>query len=179
MRTVVVAAALAALSTIAGCTSEIVTATSNTGSASSSAATTTQSFCEAYCEKIASCDSTSDVQTCSETCADSISTATSKLRSEVVSEIRSCWDGSDCRQVLGGERLGECVDEAAVIASPNAKTKELCDALGGALVKCDSALDRAKCLEATKVYSDDRLDQAMKCTTKSCSAIMDCIDATL
>ncbi|HVJ89453.1 MAG TPA: hypothetical protein VM580_06585 [Labilithrix sp.] len=176
MRSIVVSAVVfAAVATLVGCSSE----DDDSNSSASTAASTPESFCQSFCTRYSECDSSSDVQTCSETCAETVSLTTKKMRPDVVEELLSCWNGSDCRQVLGEGRFRECLDEAAVGAAPTATTKSFCDALGASLDKCDSKLDRAQCLESAKVYSDARLEQAKKCTTKSCGSIMDCVDATL
>ena len=142
-------------------------------------ASNTTSFCTSYCEKVSSCDSSSDLQTCSETCEETVSQTFEKVRGDVVGEVRACWEASDCRMVLSGERLGGCVDEASVSVAPSASAKSFCSQLGGALGKCDIGLDTAQCLEAVKVYSDEAIAKAKQCTTKSCSMIMNCVDATL
>ena len=139
----------------------------------------TATFCETYCEKFNACDSSSDVQTCSESCEETISQTLDKVRTDVIGEIKACWNGSDCRQVLSGDRLAECVDEAAVSVAPTAAAKAFCGSLAESLEKCDSGIDRAQCIETTKVYSDETIAKAKKCTTKSCSMIMDCVNATL
>jgi hypothetical protein len=177
MRSTVLATALALVSLPAmGCSSETASASSSTTAA---AAAEPGSFCDAYCQKRSECDRSEDLQTCTESCSTKLSSPIAKLRADVTSEAIRCWRGSDCRQVLGGNRLEECVDEAAVSASPSPAAKSFCDALGDGLSKCDSGLDRADCLSATKVYSDATIEQAKKCTTKSCSTIMDCVNATL
>jgi len=142
-------------------------------------ASNTTSFCTSYCEKVSSCDSSNDLQTCSESCEDTIRQTFDKARSDVVDGIRTCWDASDCRMILSGARLGECVDEASVSVAPTASAKAFCGELAGALEKCDSLLDYADCLATVKVYSDETIAKAKKCTTKSCSTIMTCVEATL
>jgi hypothetical protein len=178
MRPIVIAIVVAAaVSAIAGCSTESDTATASSSAAAASAVA--GSFCESYCRKINECDSSSDVQTCTETCDDSVTSTLEKLRPEITTEVRTCWDRSDCRQVLAGERLRECVEEAAVSTAPNASAKSFCDAFAAGLDKCDARIDRANCLALTKVYNDATLEQAKKCTSKSCSAIVNCVDATL
>lgn len=149
------------------------------GTSSSASATNADSFCESYCTKINECDSSSDLQTCTETCGDSLESTVRKLRADLMTEVQSCWEASDCRKVLGGDRLGDCVDEAAVSAAPNANAKAFCDDLGESLAKCDLTVDRARCLDTVKVFGDDAVAQATKCTTKSCATIMGCVDASL
>lgn len=178
MRSIVLSAVLLSLTSFgAGCSSG--DAPSSASSSAATAVSSTESFCEAYCTKTSACDSSNDVQTCTAECTDTINTTINKLRTDLVGEIRSCWDASDCRQVLSGTRLGDCVDEATVSAAPQASAKAFCDSLNSGLQKCDSGLDRADCLEFAKVYSDESLQRASKCASKACSAIMDCVNATL
>ncbi|HVH46240.1 MAG TPA: hypothetical protein VM925_28055 [Labilithrix sp.] len=176
--TVIVAFVFATASIVTGCSSSSAEKGA-TGSSSAAAAASGDAFCETYCQKINSCDSSSDVQTCTATCSDTLDSTIDKLRSDVLAGVQACWDKSDCRQVLGGERLIDCVDETAVSTTPSAAAKSFCDALAAGLDKCDAGIDRADCLETSKVYSDEALEQAAKCTSKSCSTIMDCVNATL
>lgn len=177
MRSIVLTAAVLTAVSLTACSGG--DASSNQTSSNLTPASNTESFCQTYCEKVNSCDSSSDVQTCSESCEETISQTLDKVRSDVVGEVKACWDGSDCRQVLTGDRLGECVDEAAVSVAPTAVAKAFCGSLAESLEKCDSSIDRAQCIETAKVYSDETIAKAKQCTTKSCSTIMNCVNATL
>lgn len=164
---------------VVGCTTETIV---NETSSSQSAAMDPNagSFCDVFCGRFSDCDSSSDLETCVATCTDEVAPTIDKVRPEVVTDVRKCWAGADCREVLSGfDHFGACIDEAAAVTSPGEKTKTFCDVLGESLSKCDSGLDRAECLEAVKVYSDERIDVAGKCVAKSCSAIMPCVEATL
>lgn len=177
MRHTLIAFALVFTSVSAiACSSE--TAGSSPSSDTVAAAATPGSFCEAFCQKISSCDTSEDLQTCTESCEGKIGSAIQKLRSDVASETMTCWEKSDCRKVLDGDRLGECLEEATVSASPSPAAKAFCDALANGLGKCDSGLDRAQCLTTAKVYSEETIEQAKKCSTKTCSNILPCVDAT-
>jgi len=102
-----------------------------------------------------------------------------KLRPDVMESARACYGGSDCKDVLSGKRLSECVDEAAVSVAPSDSTKRFCDALIEGGRRCDVSFDRAKCLGGMKLFSDETMGAATKCTQKSCSAMGDCLDAEL
>jgi hypothetical protein len=136
------------------------------------------SFCDTVCKRNAACDNGIDAQTCTSRCENSASTFT-KLRSEIVDGIAACYEGSDCRSILTSDRMSACVSEAAVSAAPNAASKSFCAALASSMAKCDDPIDYAKCLGLVKIYSDETLEAAQKCTSKSCSSLGPCIEAEL
>jgi hypothetical protein len=95
----------------------------------------------------------SDVQTCTAECEDATTTTTTtlqRLRHDVVEPTRECFVASDCRQVLTGDRLEECLEQAAVSVSPTAAAKEFCSAFASAAADCDASVDRADCRDAVK-----------------------------
>ncbi len=155
---------------------ESSSASSTSASASEEASS---SFCSSYCDKVAECDSSSDAQTCAETCNTQIRNALGKMRSDVVEDTKACWQKSDCRMVLSGHRLGDCLNESIIGVAPTETAKSFCDQLGASFRKCDSGLDYAKCLSSMKAFGDDTLEQAKKCTDKACKSITSCVDATL
>jgi hypothetical protein len=177
MRTAILTAALAvtAIAT-AACSSG---SSQGTGTATdlSTASASPLTFCAAYCGRRAECDRDVDKQTCERTCENDADDTVGKLRGDVMESTRACYSGSDCKAVLSGNRLVECIDEAAVSVAPGDSAKRFCDSLIDAGRRCDVTFDRAKCLGLFKLYSDKVLDAATKCTSKSCSAIPSCVDA--
>lgn len=143
------------------------------------AAADAQSFCETYCGRFSACDSRQDADTCATRCANEVERSVERLRADVVASAQECFAASDCREVLSGNRLGECLDEAAVSMAPSEKVNDFCDALDDAATKCDARVTRSKCLAGFKLYSDETLDSATKCTTKSCSQMADCLEAVV
>lgn len=148
-------------------------------STSSSAATSPASFCASICARQAECDRDIDKQTCERGCTDDEAVVIGKLRPDVIEATRSCYASSDCKAVLTTKRLSGCVSEAEVSVAPGDAAKRFCDAFMEGSERCNVSIDRAKCLGAIKLYSDEALDAAAKCTNKSCSAMGTCIDAEL
>lgn len=166
---------------LAGCSSGTSAQSGSEASASSPAAAASSadsaSFCEGLCTKESACDSRVDAQTCAAKCENVTVSTVTKLRSDVITQARSCYEASDCRQVLTADRLTECIDEAAVSLAPGKTTKDFCESFIEAAQRCDVTLDRAKCLGAMKAYSDETLADARRCLEKSCSQMPDCVSA--
>jgi len=162
---------------VVACSSE----TEGTAPSPSTDVAQTTSFCAGFCERKSACDSTIDEQTCLTSCDDSIRTDMRRLRNDIVEPARACFVASDCRQVLSGERLGECLAEAAVSVAPSVGSRAFCDGFLGAIDRCggDRVLDRASCLRATARFSDETLAAARACTDKSCTALGPCVEAEL
>lgn len=177
MRTTISAVLFVALAApLAACSSSVGTAASSSSSVS---AADTASFCSSYCGRHAECDSSVDVQTCETECEDATATSFKRLRADVIEPTRTCFVESDCKSILSGKRLSECIEEAAVSVSPSAAAKSFCDAFASAAGRCDASVDRAKCLRLASIYSDETLGDAEKCTEKSCGTMGACIDAEL
>lgn len=154
----------------------------DTDATTSSAVVSTQqaeSFCSSYCGRQAECDSSVDVDTCSVECEDATSSAFRRFRSDVIEPTRECFVTSDCRSVLSGDRLAECLEESALMVSPGSAAQAFCDAFGKALAQCDYVMSRADCLSATRWYGDEALARANACLEKSCSSMLACVDAEL
>lgn len=177
MRTTIAAALLVIFAAPLGaCTAN----TRDTASSSSSvSAADTASFCSAYCGRHAECDSSVDLQTCETECEDATATSFKRLRSDVIEPTRECFVASDCKSILSGNRLAECIEESAVSVSPSAAAKSFCNAFASAADRCDASVDRAKCLRLAAIYGDEALAAAEKCTEKSCSTMGSCVDAEL
>lgn len=162
-----------------GCSSSSDGDGASTATSSVSAAEAS-SFCDSYCKKQESCDSRVDVQTCAVRCDDGVTSTLERLRADLVDATRACFEASDCRQVLGGKRLSECIDEAAVSVTPSKAATTFCDALTAAAKECfDVDHPRVACLEQSKTYSDATLAEATKCMAKSCKQRFACESAVL
>ena len=159
-----------------GCSSGTSAQSGTTSSAAASSADSA-SFCDSYCARLSTCDSQIDAQTCASKCENETSTTLKKRRSDVIADAQACFATSDCRQVLSGARLSECVTEAAVSLAPTQPTKDFCDGLVKAFEHCDVSFDRAECLSAMKTYSDPTLAEGQGCLPKSCAQLPDCISA--
>ena len=170
-------AASASLFTLTGCSGS-ASHDAPGGSASAASSADSSSFCDSYCTKNATCDSRLDAQTCRTKCDDEVSTSLKRHRSDVVAGAARCFEASDCRQILGGSQLGECMKEAAVSVAPAQTVKDFCDGLGKAFDRCDSHIDRADCLGSMKTYSDSTLAHGTSCLEKSCSQMASCVSAT-
>lgn len=178
MRTVLVLAAVAFSALTFACSHDADAEKEGSVAAASSAVG--DGFCTTYCKKSNECDSDLDQQTCEKKCEDAF-TPLRTLRSDIVESAQKCFASSDCKKVLAGDRLADCVDEAELDVTPSTAAKELCDALEKSTDRCssDSAVDHVKCLGAMKSYGDAALADAKTCADKACDAIWDCVDATL
>ena len=177
MRTVLVLAA-AALSTLAFACSH--GSNDSEGSVSAAASAASDGLCTTYCKKESACDADLDEQTCEKKCEDVV-TPLRTLRADILDSAQKCFESSDCKKVLAGDRLQDCIDEAELDVTPSAAAKDVCDALEKSSDKCsfDTDVDHVKCLTTMKSYSDAALVDAKTCTEKACDAIWDCVDATL
>lgn len=137
------------------------------------------SFCASYCAKLHECDNQKDEQTCADACANDGAAILPKLRSDVVADLVSCVDGKDCSTVLSNDVLSACVGEAAAEVAPTSAAIAFCDAWSKSATKCGSTIDRAKCLDAVKLFSDAALANAKTCTSKTCADVAPCIEAAL
>lgn len=172
MRTLIGFVASSAL--VVGCTTEVRRVSTTEGDATAADPT---SLCATFCARNAACDSKLDEQTCNTTCDDKLG-GMKKVRADLLGAARECFEASDCREVLGGDRLAECIAESAVSVAPTAAGKKFCDDLIASQDKCgDMEIDRAKCLSFSKTFSDTTLSKASTCTSKSCAQIMPCVDA--
>jgi hypothetical protein len=179
-RSLVRLAASFCLSALAGCSGSASGSSPAAGATTeaASASADPSSFCESFCTKNATCDSRVDAQTCTTKCDDEVASTLKRRRADIVGGAATCFEASDCHQVLSGTRLRECLDEAAVSVAPTDKVKTFCDGLVGAFERCDSHFDRAVCLDAIKVFSDATLAQGEACLDKSCSQMATCVSAT-
>jgi hypothetical protein len=148
------------------------------GAKTQDSAVSVASLCATYCEKVAACDAEVDRDTCTSTCNDG-SVSLSKMRGDVLDSIAACIGTSDCRTVLGDDAVKSCMAEAKLSVAPSGSAKATCRAIQDAAAHCDVGFDLAGCFDTVKTYSDETLDRAKRCTTKSCSALGDCLDATL
>jgi hypothetical protein len=136
-------------------------------------------FCTTYCGKLSSCDNTRDEQTCSASCDNQLAAMFPKLRSDIVSTIETCIKAADCKTSLDGGTIATCATQAEASVAPSAVASKFCDAWAGASTKCGSSIDKATCLDESKLFNDDALNQASQCTSKACADIGGCVSATL
>jgi hypothetical protein len=143
------------------------------------AVTDAASFCSAMCSRVQSCDKAIDTQTCQNECTNGNAAIFPRLRSDVVQLIVSCFDGKDCKTVLGGEFVGACTADAIASVAPSAAASTFCDALATAKKSCSGATSKSKaeCLNAAKLYGDQAIAQAQNCTKRGCTEIDTCVSA--
>ena len=137
------------------------------------------SFCSAMCSRIQTCDKSTDSQTCENQCANGNAAIFPRLRTDVVDLIVSCFDGKDCKTVLGGQFVGSCTADAIASVAPSAAASSFCDALSTAKTSCSGATSatKASCLDSAKLYGDDAIAQAQNCVKRGCSEIDTCVSA--
>ena len=157
----------------------IVVGCATAGSDDTGSTSSASSFCTGYCSRVHTCDQTKDLQTCTNSCQNSNAATLPKLREDVVGLIGKCFDGKDCKTVLGGTVLATCSEEATASVAPSATATTFCDAYATASTKCERTIDKAACLTRTKLYSDATLSDAQQCASKACTAIDDCVNAAL
>lgn len=180
------AALLASFSIVACATSDQVTIadggapvpgtqTSETVPGASDAA----SFCASMCARVQSCDSTLDTQTCQNECTNGNAAVFPRLRTDVVELIVACFDGKDCKTVLGGGFVGACTADAIASVAPSAAASTFCEALSTAKTSCGGATTqtKAECLNGAKLYDDSAIAQAQNCVKRGCSEIDACVGA--
>jgi len=137
------------------------------------------SFCSAMCSRIQTCDKSTDSQTCENQCTNGNAAVFPRLRTDVVDLIVSCFDGKDCKTVLGGEFVGACTADAIASVAPSAAASTFCDALSTAKKSCSgsSSTTKAACLDSAKLYGDAAIAQAQNCVKRGCSEIDTCVSA--
>jgi len=137
------------------------------------------SFCAAMCSRIQTCDKSTDSQTCENQCTNGNAAVFPRLRTDVVDLIVSCFDGKDCKTVLGGELVGGCTADAIASVAPSAAASTFCDALATAKKSCSgsSSATKASCLDSAKLYGDAAIAQAQNCVKRGCSEIDTCVSA--
>jgi hypothetical protein len=143
------------------------------------ATTDAASFCTAMCSRIQSCDKAIDSQTCENQCTNGNAAVFPRLRSDVVSLIVSCFDGKDCKTVLGGGFVGACTADAIASVAPSAAASKFCEALATAKKSCSgsTSMTKAACLDSAKLYGDTAIAQAQNCVKRGCSEIDTCVSA--
>jgi hypothetical protein len=143
------------------------------------ATTDAASFCKAMCNREESCDTSLDTQTCQNQCANTNAAVFPRLRTDVVNLIVGCFDGKDCKTVLGGGFVGACTADAIASVAPSAAASSFCDALATAKKTCSGGdtSTKAQCLDSAKLYGDDAIAQAQNCVKRACSEIDSCVSA--
>ena len=178
------AALFASLAIVACATTDHVTLggggspTTADGSATLPAVTDATSFCAAMCHRVQTCDSSLDTQTCENQCTNANAAVFPRLRSDVVALIVGCFDGKDCKTVLGGAFVGACTADAIASVAPSAAAASFCDALASAKKTCSGTdATKAQCLDSAKLYADPAIAQAQNCVKRGCSEIDQCVSA--
>lgn len=141
--------------------------------------TDASSFCAAMCNRVQSCDKALDSQTCENECTNGNAAIFPRLRADVVDLIVECFDGKDCKTVLGGGFVGACTADAIATVAPSAAASSFCDALASAKKTCSGATSnsKAECLNSAKLYGDQAIGQAQNCVKRACSEIDTCVGA--
>jgi hypothetical protein len=131
------------------------------------------------CSRVQACDKSLDAQTCENECANGNAAVFPRLRSDVVDLIVECFDGKDCKTVLGGGFVGACTADAIATVAPSAAAATFCDALAAAKKTCSgaSAQSKAECLNTAKLYGDTAIAQAQNCVKRGCTEIDTCVGA--
>lgn len=179
------AAFLASLSVAACATSDKVTTVNRSGapaegdtSGTVPAVTDAASFCSAMCSRVQACDKSLDTQTCENECTNGNAAVFPRLRADVVDLIVECFDGKDCKTVLGGGFVGACTADAIATVAPSAAASDFCEALSTAKKSCSvTAQSKAECLNGAKLYGDAAIAQAQNCVKRGCSEIDTCVSA--
>ena len=179
------AAFFAALSVAACATTEKVTIADGgspaTGETSETvpAVTDAASFCSAMCGRVQACDKSLDTQTCENECTNGNAAVFPRLRSDVVDLIVECFDGKDCKTVLGGGFVAACTADAIATVAPSPAASSFCEALSSAKKTCSGATSQTKadCLNGAKLYGDSAIAQAQNCVKRGCSEIDTCVSA--
>jgi hypothetical protein len=93
--------------------------------------------------------------------------------------IVGCFDGKDCKTVLGGGFVGACTADAIASVAPSPAAATFCEALATAKNKCSgtTAQTKADCLNTAKLYGDASIAQAQNCAQRGCSEIDTCVSA--
>lgn len=184
MRIAVVSAALFASLSIVACaqSDHVVIGDRGAGIVADPTAprvTDASSFCAAMCHRVQSCDTSTDSQTCENQCTNGNAAVFPRLRSDVVQLIVSCFDGKDCKTVLGGGFVGACTSDAIASVAPSAAASSFCDALATAKKTCSGGTSstKADCLNSAKLYDDQAIGQAQNCVKRGCSEIDTCVSA--
>jgi hypothetical protein len=94
-------------------------------------------------------------------------------------DIQACVEAKDCKSLLLGTAVPNCIAEAAASVAPTEAAHTFCDAYVDARSKCGGAISSASCLQATKLSSDGSLHAAEKCITKSCDQMVACVTSAL
>jgi hypothetical protein len=185
MRIALVSAVLLSTFSIAACATSDHVVVSDGGLPSADTSQTipsvndAASFCSAMCSRIQTCDKSIDAQTCENRCTNGNAAVFPRLRTDVVNLIVSCFDGKDCKTVLGGELVGGCTADAIASVAPSAAASTFCDALSAAKKSCSgsAAATKASCLDSAKLYGDAAIAQAQNCVKRGCSEIDTCVGA--
>lgn len=137
------------------------------------------SFCAAMCNRVQACDKSLDTQTCENECTNGNAAVFPRLRSDVVDLIVECFDGKDCKTVLGGGFVGACTADAIATVAPSPAASSFCDALSSAKKTCGggASATKADCLNSAKLYADGAIAQAQNCVKRGCSEIDTCVSA--
>lgn len=145
------------------------------------AAASADDFCGALCKRHSDCDSSTDLDTCTRKCQDALDDDAKKFRADIMKSAQTCVTKADCKTILAGDGLDDCVGEALLEVTPSDKAKALCTALEASDDKCssDTTIDHVKCLDTMKQYNDATLEDAKACVDKACNAVWDCVNATL
>ena len=134
-----------------------------------------ESMCEAACKRINECDSAKDVQTCKSSCENVNASILPKMRTETIDGMMQCFEEKDCKTVLTSSFVNTCINETAASLAPSPKAEEFCDAWAATAKKCGRTLNKAACLNLSKVYTDQTIDVAKACTAKACTDLERCI----
>jgi hypothetical protein len=79
------------------------------------------------------------------------------LRDDVVASVNACVEKKDCATVLAGHAASACFDEAVASVAPTSAGQGFCGAWETAEKKCGYTLDKAGCLDLSKIYTDEGL----------------------
>jgi hypothetical protein len=152
---------------------------SNDGGGAGTSSANVSSYCSTVCNRLNECDSTEDAQTCTRSCENSLAAVGPKLRGEYLNRIQQCFTQKDCANILSGDAHDDCEDEAVAALAPTSTGTAFCDGYSNVATRCGSSLDKADCLDDTKLFNDSALNTAMSCFDRACSAIDDCVEAAL
>jgi hypothetical protein len=134
-------------------------------------------YCATLCSRTAECNHANDKDTCVNKCTSDNAAFLPKLRPDLMDSIQACITKADCATALQSTFVQSCLAEAVVSIAPVDSTRKLCEDYEAAKAKCDSKIDRAKCLTEYKAFNDATVAQISQCMGKTCAQFGPCVKA--
>ena len=148
------------------------------GTGGGGASGTIGEYCSSTCARVHECDNSRDTQTCAAQCNNQNAALGPKYRPEYLQFLTSCSLGKDCVTVIAGSAVDDCSKQATAALAPSSAGLAFCDSYEQSTLNCSKQFDKATCLGTVKFFSDATLLAAQACTSKGCSAVDSCVDAS-